>query len=181
MTTTYRLGGRDYVPVTQSTLEHDLHYLKLRTRAGFDHLEKIETESWDDYAVRLLDRVVATGQILPLLGCLLIPAGTDPMSWTPELGRETAERLGRIGRPGEKDVVRALALSLLLDFFEHAPASLPGSRTSSADRGAPPPGSTGRGRDGRSSFWSFLTAISDGCRRSCGHLFRKPFTRSATE
>lgn len=125
------LGGRAFVPIGESTVEHDFTFMGLIRAAGLDRVAIREGESAQDFALRLLQEAIASGKVLEMLGCLLIPEGTAPEHWTPRLGAETAAFFGGLTAAADKLTIQALVLSLLIDFFEQGLSSLETSRTSS--------------------------------------------------
>lgn len=174
----YVLGGKAFVPIGASTVEHDLEYQRMVLRVGFDRVGILEGELEADYALRLYDQVVRSGCALPLIGVLMIPEGVAPEAWTPELGRETSEHVARVTDPAEKAQVNAIILQLVTDFFERGlrfsktfPTSSslaqPDPTTSPRADGGPGPGSSVK--------WPkvILTVLA----RFCAGLLRKRFMR----
>jgi hypothetical protein len=117
------LGGRTFVSVTESTVEHDLYFHGLAGRAGL-RFEKSEHESAADFAARILEEVVQSGKTLELLGCLMVPEEVGAERWSPEEARTTATFIGQLRGEEDKARVRALILSLLMDFFRCGLASI---------------------------------------------------------
>jgi hypothetical protein len=133
------LGGRTFIPITESTVEHDLYFHGLAGQAGL-RFEKHEHESAGDFAERLLEETIQSGKALELLGCLVVPEETGLEGWSPEEARETAAFIGKLTGEEDKALVRALILSLLMDFFRCGLASIwtsaKSSRTSPGRHGA---------------------------------------------
>jgi hypothetical protein len=118
------LRGRLFDPIGDSTIEHEVYLHSALKRAGLFPLpEKKAGETHEEYALRLLNELLACGDLFPLLGGLLIPTGTASEQWTPELAAETAAHLKTVTDPGEKRTVRNLIVSLMLDFFSDGIAS----------------------------------------------------------
>ena len=117
------LGGRTFLSVTESTVEHDLYFHGLAGRAGL-RFEKGEDESAEDFAARILEETVQSGKALELLGCLLVPQEVGVEGWTPEEARKTAAFIGQLRGEEDKACVRALILSLLISFFGCGLASI---------------------------------------------------------
>ncbi len=117
------LGGRTFLSVMESTVDHDLYFHGLTGRAGL-RFEKLEHESPGEFAARILEEVVQSGQALELLGCLLVPEEIGVEGWTPEVARETASFIGHLRGEEDKAHVRALILSLLISFFGCGLASM---------------------------------------------------------
>ena len=142
MTEKHVLGGRTFLSVTESTIEHDLYFHALAGRAGL-RFEKGDEESPEDFAARILDELVQSGQTLELLGCLLVPEEVGVEGWTPDEARRTAAFIGQLRGEADKARVRSLVLSLLIGFFGCGLASVWTSPRSSrnqpaADTGAGP-------------------------------------------
>jgi hypothetical protein len=117
------LGGRAFVSVIESTVEHDLYFHGIAGRAGL-RFEKGEHESPEDFAARILDETIQSGKALELIGCLMVPEDVGVEGWTPEEAQKTAAFIGQLRGEEDKARVRALILSLLMDFFRCGLASI---------------------------------------------------------
>jgi hypothetical protein len=132
----YVLGGRAFVPIGGSTVEHDFRFDALCEQAGLNDFHMLEGEEAGAYADRLLRKVLEKEQVLHLLSCLIVPEPVDAgdkepgESWTPDLARESAHFLGSLRSPEDKAQVRSLVLSLLIAFFPFGMRSLRTSATS---------------------------------------------------
>jgi hypothetical protein len=139
MSEKYTLGGRTFLPVTESTVEQDFRFLALVKQARIDEITMAQGESPEDFARRLLETTIENGVILDLLGCLLVPEDRAPLdrdpgeAWTKQMGDETARFLGSLRNPRDKAEVRGLVLTLLVSFFDSGIVSLWTSKTSSAE------------------------------------------------
>jgi len=138
----YELGGRAFVHVGESTVEHDYTFLALQTAAGLDVFDMQVGESPEVFAERLVRQVIASGKALPLLGCLLVPEPTDSQkpageAWTPEMGEKTARFLGTLTAEKDKAQVRSLIATLLIDFFQSGLASVRTTAMSSSNEAGP--------------------------------------------
>lgn len=127
------LGGRTFLSVTESTVEHDLYFHGIAGRAGL-RFEKRDDEGADEFAARILEETVQSGKALDLLGCLLVPEEVGAEGWTPEEARKTAAFIGQLRGEEDKARVRALILSLLIGFFGCGLASIRTSPRSSSGR-----------------------------------------------
>lgn len=127
----HRLGGRAFHAIGESNMAHDLRTMALLREVGIDRVGRGPEETDEGYATRVLLDVVGSGKALDLLGCLLIPEGTDSRAWTPRLGDDTAAHLAGVSDPREKLQIQALILSALVDFFQLGLASSPIFATSS--------------------------------------------------
>jgi hypothetical protein len=124
------LGGRVFVPVTESTVEHDLHFQGLVGRAGL-RLDIGDGESTEEFADRILEESIKSGKTLDLLGCLVVPDDVGVEGWTPEEAQTTAAFIGQLRGEKDKARVRGLILSLFLNFFRCGLASIWTSESSS--------------------------------------------------
>lgn len=129
------LGGRTFLSITESTIEHDLYFHGLAGQAGL-RFEKQEEESVEEFASRILAETIQSGQALELLGCLIVPEEIGVDGWTPEEARRTAAFIGQVRVGEDKARVRALILSLLIGFFGCGLASIVTSPRSSGGRPA---------------------------------------------
>lgn len=139
------IGGRTYVPVKNSTIEHDFWLMGQIRATGLDEVHVRPEEKPEDFALRLLRDVINSGRVFLLLGGLLIPEGVAFEDWTPELAEKTAETLKKLTAPDDKEKVREQVLSLLIGFFETGLACLTTSRSFSPGQGKPGSGSGARG------------------------------------
>jgi hypothetical protein len=127
------LGGRTFLSVTESTVEHDLYFHGIAGRAGL-RFEKHEEESVEAFSARILAETIQSGKALELLGCLLVPEEIGVEGWTPEEARRTAAFIGQLRGEEDKARVRALILSLIIGFFGCGLASVWTSPRSSSGR-----------------------------------------------
>jgi hypothetical protein len=134
-----KIGGRTFVQVTNSTIEHDFWLMAHIRGAGLDRIAIGENEPPEDFAVRLLNDVISSGRVFPILGGLFLPEKISSLDWTPEVAEETAAYLKKVSDPDDKALIQQQVISLLLSFFQSGLASLTISRRSSGtDRGAEP-------------------------------------------
>jgi hypothetical protein len=138
------LAGRAFVPLGESTVEHDIEFTRLMTKAGLDAAAYREGENPDTHGWRVLQALLEARALLPLLACLIIPADAAPApapagfagwlhrslvragmanplpktGWTPELAAETERFLGQLDEPSDKEKVYGLAAELLLPFLK---------------------------------------------------------------
>ena len=143
MTDRHKLGGRSFLTVQDATVEQDFLFLELIHNAHIDRIVLSEGEDAAEFSERILGALVGDGAVLKLLGCLLVPAAAPTrrlgfrrdttITWTPELGAETARFLGGLKSPEDKAKIRALVLTLLVHFFENGIVSLWTTKTSSGE------------------------------------------------
>jgi hypothetical protein len=127
------LGGKSYRAIEVSTVEHDFTVMQLLVETGLDKVSKAEGESADDFAIRVLRTVMASGKSFDLLGAFLIPADIPDLDWTPELGVVTRQFVSKIADPAEKLLVRNALVTMLLSFSEAGLFSWTDSRESSSE------------------------------------------------
>jgi hypothetical protein len=111
------LGGRRFVPLTESTLAHDTWYKGLVFRNGMHTMVRGSDESESDYGLRLLAALHQNGYMWELLGGLLLPEGTSHQHWTPEVSAEITDFIGHLDDPAEKERAYPLARELWWGFF----------------------------------------------------------------
>lgn len=136
-----KIGGRTFIPVNNSTIEHDFWLMAHIRGAGLDRVVISGGEAPEDFAVRLLGEVIDSGRIFPLLGGLFLPEGVSSLDWTPETAEETAAFLKKISDPKDKLQIQKQVISLLIDFFQSGLASLRISRKFSETDPEAAPGS----------------------------------------
>jgi hypothetical protein len=137
------LGGRAFVAIGESTVEHDLRFDALCERAGLNDFRMEQGEAPDTYADRLLRQLLVSEHVLDLLACLLVPEPVDAgdkepgETWTPDLAQETVRHFGSLRSPEDKAQIRSLVLSLLIEFFPFGMRSS-GTSATSSEEGAHP-------------------------------------------
>ena len=141
------IGGRTFVPVKNSTIEHDFWLMAHIRGAGLDRIAIEEGEPPDDFAVRLLGEVISSGRIFPILGGLFLPEKIASIDWTPEVAEETVAFLKKVSDPEDKAQIQRQVISLLISFFQSGLVSLRISRKSS---GTGPQSMSDSGSGGRS-------------------------------
>ena len=141
-----KIGGRMFVPVKNSTIEHDFWLMAHIRGAGLDRIAIEEGEPPEDFAVRLLGEVINSGRIFPILGGLFLPEKISSVDWTPEVAEETASFLKKISDPQDKLEIQRQVISLLISFFQTGLASLTISRKSSGTGPQSTPDSESGGR-----------------------------------
>ena len=125
------LGGRDFEPMTVTTIEHDFWLMSRIRTAGLDALEKGADESPEEFVARILQQIIDSGSAFDVLGGMLIPAQLRPQQWTPAIADETAKFIRELTDPIDKAKVQSQMIAILIGFFEGGLASLTTSRKSS--------------------------------------------------
>ena len=113
-----KLGGKDFVVVSQSTIEWDITLLTLVQGLGLADLVKHGGEDAEAFARRIFRALTSSPKIFDVLGCVLVPAGTDAYAWTPELQRETSTFIKRLHEPADKAAINSQIVSLVTSFFQ---------------------------------------------------------------
>lgn len=146
-----RLGGREFVALERSTLEHDTWFALATAAAGITSATPAPGQDRGEFALGLFARLYESGHLWDLLGALVLPAGTASRDWSPALARETGRFIAGLDEPADKDRARLLIVELLLPFLSEGLASWKASTSSSpapADQAAPPDPETTRGGPG---------------------------------
>lgn len=125
---TITLGGREFRPVVDATIEHDYWLMGHIRRAGIDRVVIEEGEPPDEFALRLMRELVNSGATFTILGGAIMPADKAVHEWTPEMATATAEFLKRLTDPKDKQTLNGCTASLLAGFFSSGLASLETSR-----------------------------------------------------
>lgn len=126
------LGGRKLQVISAGPVVHDVWLMQQVRAAGIDHVDMTKGQSADDLVDAMLNRVLASGSALRLLGSLLAPADLDLVDWTPTVAADMEKFLGRLMAAEDKAAIRGLLAQALAGFFASGIASLRTSRTSSA-------------------------------------------------
>jgi hypothetical protein len=112
------LGGRPFATFADGwTVGHDIWFAGQIARAGLNTVRIMEHETPEFFTRRILETALMSGQVLELLGGLLLPEGVKPADWTVETAEETAKYLAGLTSAEDKETVNSLISSLLLDFF----------------------------------------------------------------
>lgn len=148
------LAGRRFVPVGESTVEHDGEVMRLLRRAGVSFERSGVGE---EFAYEVLATLVETNTLLPLVACMIVPEAAAPRrpgrfvrflervgilersavrgGWSPEVAAETVAFLKQLDEPEDKTKVYALVAALLVPFLNGALRSW---RPSPRSSGSPP-------------------------------------------
>ena len=114
----YIIGKRRFRSVgDNTTLRHDLATQAQIERARVSRLELLSAESAEDYALRIFRTAVINGDVLLLLGHLLLPDEETEADWKPAMAQEVAEFLGSLTDDADKAVVRGILTAALMDFL----------------------------------------------------------------
>ncbi|MCI0356708.1 MAG: hypothetical protein L0099_16985, partial [Acidobacteria bacterium] len=111
------IGSRKWRAVERSTLRHDNYMIRHILEGGLDRLRHNDGESLEDFAIRMLHAVLASGKMFDLLGGLLLAENVPDEKWTEAQAGETAEFLGNVIEEHDKTAVQEALMPLLLAFF----------------------------------------------------------------
>lgn len=161
------LAGRTFVPVGESTVEHDIEVMRLLRAAGLE-MEPAAREAdgaGEAEGLDVLTALVQAGVLLPLVACLILPEERSARragalarwlervgllrreavrgGWSPEVQAETVAFLGRLDEPADKQRVYGIVAQLLFPFVTGAPHSWRLSRRSSGAMAAVAPAAVG--------------------------------------
>lgn len=127
----FTLGGRTYVPVVRSTLEHDLHVMGTLRAAGIDELPLAPGETAEEYAVRMVGMLLAGGRGLDLIAAMIRPEEGRDEDWTLAGAAAVRAHLAGLTDEADKQQAQGLLVSVLVPFLESGLVSLKRSVTSS--------------------------------------------------
>lgn len=117
------IEGKRFVTLQNGTFAHDIWLTRKIREAGLANIKIEDGETEDTFIDRIAKTAYESGEALSMLGGLLIPAGTDPRQWTPQLAQESAAFFGNVTDPQSKQVLRTQIASALFYFFLSALAS----------------------------------------------------------
>lgn len=112
------LGGRKFKHCQHSTIEHDYVTMDRFNAAGLAVIDMAEGATPEQFVAELVSRAVRTGQLFPLLACLLIPAELASKDWTPEIAAATEAHLRTLTEPEDKQVLQGQVAGMFASFFQ---------------------------------------------------------------
>lgn len=125
------LGGRRFMRLAQSTVEHDFWLMAKIRKAGLDEIEVEEGMDPDTLVSSIITKSLDSGLTMVLLGGLLVPEGTAPQDWTPAMAAEVTAHISKLVDHADKAKISPLAASMLIGFFQSGLSSLLISKSSS--------------------------------------------------
>lgn len=125
------IGGRQFRAAAVMTLEHDWFVMGRLRAAGLDTIVKIESESTEDYAHRMLTALESSPQVAEIVAAGLMPVDLVDEQWSPGIAAEIALVVRGVTDPEEKLTVRRILLEWLIPFLQSGLARLLVSRPSS--------------------------------------------------
>ncbi len=118
------LAGRTFQEVTNSTLQHDIATCELLQRMGLSKLAEHAGEGDAALRDRIMSGMISSGELLPLLGHLLMPATKKGVDWTPQMAQETAKFFAALNTPEDKAALTGLIVEVALFFCSAAIGSM---------------------------------------------------------
>jgi hypothetical protein len=112
-----KLAGKEFQTVSRGTIEWDVEIYRSLQGAGLSDITLHLGETPEQLAQRIFRSVMASGSAFEILGCVLVPAGMDPLDWTPSLQRETAAFIRRLNSDEDKAAINGQIVSLIASFF----------------------------------------------------------------
>lgn len=131
------IAGKRLRQIVKSTVRHDLHMMNQIRMSGLNGVVKRVDETAEQFSRRLLDELIRTESLVPVVASCFIEADKEDLSWTVESSEQLAKFLNEISDDEGKQVVFSLAVRLVAGFFEAGVASLllsPSSSSSSQKR-----------------------------------------------
>jgi len=111
------LGGMRWRALQVSTIEHDLWIMRKIRDSGLDAVKMEAEERPDEFALRILDAVLMSGQALWLVAGTIVGEGKADTDWTPEMAEANYALLRTFTSEEDKAVFRSAIISLLSGFF----------------------------------------------------------------
>lgn len=112
------LGGRQFKHCQNSTIEHDYVTMDRFSAAGLAVIDMPEGSTPHAFVSELVSRAIRTGQLFPLLACMLIPADLDDTDWTPSIAAETEAHLRKLSTPEDKQTLQGQVAGMFASFFQ---------------------------------------------------------------
>ncbi len=118
------LGGRQFKPISNATLEHDYRVMALLNAAGIRVIEMPEDADPQVFMENLFANLVLAGSLLSLFAHLLLPAETEGKHWTPELAADIEKHLRSLTDDKDKAAVHEQLAVMLIGFFQNGLVAL---------------------------------------------------------
>lgn len=112
-----KLGGREFDVIASSTIEWDVTLLNLVQGCGLSDVTMHAGEDAEGLARRVFRSLMSSPAVFEILGCVLIPAGTDPLEWRPPMMREQAEFIRHLHAPEDKAAINSHIKNIVAGFF----------------------------------------------------------------
>src|ERR1700733_4453886 len=113
-----KLGVREFEVIHEGTLEWDVTLLNLLQGCGLSEVTMMIGETAEGLAMRVYRTLMSSGAVFEILGCVLSPAGEDPLKWTPARMAETAAFIRGLSSKPDKQAITSQITSLVAGFFQ---------------------------------------------------------------
>lgn len=118
---TITIRGITFVPLQESTLDHDAYTLEHARAAGLlTAVTRREGQTDEDLSRDVLSRIFESGRTCQLLAAVLAEQGKE---WSREAAEANAALFTAVTDPGEKALLRDALVQLVLAFFASGLAS----------------------------------------------------------
>jgi hypothetical protein len=112
-----KLGGREFDVIESSTIEWDVTLLNLVQGCGLADVTMHVGEDAEGLARRVFRSLMGSPSVFEILGCVLIPAGTNPIDWRPQMMRDQAEFIRHLSTPEDKAAINSHIRNIVAGFF----------------------------------------------------------------
>jgi len=112
-----KLGGREFDVIASSTIEWDVTLLNLVQGCGLADVTMHAGEDAEGLAHRVFRSLMSSPAVFEILGCALVPAGTNPIDWRPEMMREQADFIRHLSTPEDKAAINSHIRNIVAGFF----------------------------------------------------------------
>jgi hypothetical protein len=112
-----KLGGREFDVISSSTIEWDVTLLNLVQGCGLADVTMHIGEDAEGLAHRVFRSLMSSPSVFEILGCVLIPAGTNPIEWRPEMMRAQAEFIRHLSSAEDKAAINSHIRNIVAGFF----------------------------------------------------------------
>jgi hypothetical protein len=112
-----KLGGREFDVIASSTIEWDVTLLNLVQGCGLADVTMHIGEDAEGLAHRVFRSLMSSPSVFEILGCVLIPAGTNPIDWRPEMMRYQAEFIRHLSSAQDKAAINSHIRNIVAGFF----------------------------------------------------------------
>lgn len=112
-----KLGGRLFDVIASSTIEWDVTLLNLVQGCGLADVTMHAGEDAEGLARRVFRTLMSSPAVFEILGCVLIPAGEDPLTWQPSMMREQATFIRKLSAPEDKEAINSHIRNIVAGFF----------------------------------------------------------------
>lgn len=133
-----KLGGREFDVISSSTIEWDVTLLNLVQGCGLADVTMHAGEDAEGLARRVFRSLMGSPSVFEILGCVLVPAGTDPLAWEPQMMRDQAAFMKKLSSPADKEAINGHIRNIVAGFFLQGIVSVQTFRSASSSPVAEP-------------------------------------------